>query len=61
MSVKYKAETSLFNIRLFFIFVLQIVTPVSLSFRQKRGCDDQTMAEESLHLLLWEHRYQMLV
>jgi hypothetical protein len=60
MSVKYKAGTPLFNIR-FFIFVLQSVTLFSLSFRQKRGYDDQIMAGESLHLLRWEHCYQLLV
>ena len=59
MIVKYKAGTSLFNIS-FLIFVLQSVTPFSLSFRQKRGCDDQIMAGESLHLLRWEHRYYLL-
>jgi len=45
----------------FFIFVLQSLTLFSLPFRQKRGCNDQIMAGESLHLLRWEHCSQLLV
>jgi hypothetical protein len=60
MNVKHKAGAPLFDIN-FLIFLLQSVTPFSLTFRQKRGCDYQIMAGESLHLLRWEHRYQLLV